>query len=97
MPRGPAACIYRGEELEEACVEQSGLFQVDGVARIREDQQPGSTYVALDEETGFDRGVIFVARGNQCGNGHAPERLFQVVDGGPIELHASERERSAQC
>jgi len=64
---GPLAGLDGMEEFEAGVVEHGGLFEVDGVAALGEDDEAGVRDVALHEDGGLDARFVLIADEDEGG------------------------------
>ena len=89
IAHGPAAGFDEGDKAFDHVVEQRRLFQVEHVARFREERQSRGGQVFLQEQAGLDAIVVLVAADDQRRRRDFPDRLGQGVDRGPAALEAA--------
>ena len=83
------------EEIGEMLIESGRIFQVDGVAGIRHDDQPGARNGALHQEPRLEARPVLVASHHQGRSGDGADLIDELVQRGPPLLHAAHRVRRA--
>src|SRR5207237_10374663 len=96
VARAPVSAFHLVEEILQQLVEERGLFEIDGVAALRQHSEPRCRYRALEKEVRLERGLLLVAEHEDRGNRHFLQALVQVVERGPAALHAEQSIRGAE-